>query len=94
MKLKLTEAQDAALRAFLERCEDAERLSEREFVADLYDIERPVSLDLVFVRGGVAVDGAAVLLYDEEQQGWYMGQRLESPEDVRAALEEAGAFGQ
>jgi len=94
MKLKLTEAQDAALRAFLERCEDAERLSEREFVADLYDIERPVSLDLVFVRGGVAVDGAAELLYDEEQQGWYMGQRLESPEDVRAALEEAGAFGQ
>ena len=94
MKLKLTDAQAASLRAFLDGSEDAERLSEREYVADLYDIERPVSLDLVFVRGGVAVDGAAELLYDEEQQGWYMGQRLESPEDVRAALEEAGAFGQ
>ena len=41
----------------------------------------------------VAVDGAAELKYDEEQQGWYMGERLETPEAVRGALEEAGAFG-
>jgi len=38
------------------------------------------------------VDGAAELLYDEAQDGWYMGQRLDSPEDVRAALEQAGAL--
>jgi len=92
MKIKLTQAQEEALRAFLEAFEDAEQLSAREYVVDLYDIPRPVSLDLVFVKGGVAVDGAAELLYDEAQDGWYMGQRLESPEDVRAALEQVGAF--
>ena len=91
MKLKLTEAQAAALRAFLDKSEDAEQLSEREYVADLYDIERPLSLDLVFVKGGVAVDGAAELKYDEEQDGWYMGQRLDSPEAVLDALVEAGS---
>ncbi|MBQ8963919.1 MAG: hypothetical protein IJ089_08990 [Clostridia bacterium] len=92
MKIKLTQSQEEALRAFLEGFEDAEQLSTREYVVDLYDIPRPLSLDLVFVKGGVAVDGAAELLYDEEQDGWYMGQRLDGPEDVRAALEQAGAF--
>lgn len=92
MKLKLTQAQQDALRAFLDACEDAEQLSAREYVADLYDIERPVSLDLVFVKGGVGVDGAAELKYDEEQDGWYMGERLDSPDDVLRALQEAGAL--
>jgi len=92
MKIKLTQSQEEALRAFLEGFEDAEQLSTREYVVDLYDIPRPLSLDLVFVNGGVAVDGAAELLYDEEQDGWYMGQRLDGPEDVRAALEQVGAF--
>lgn len=92
MKLKLTEAQTARLRAFLDGSEDAEQLSDREYVSDLYDIARPLSLDLVFVKGGVAVDGAAELLYDAEQDGWYMGQRVEEPEAVLAALAEAGAI--
>ena len=94
MRLKLTEEQSAALRAFLDGSEDAEQLSAREYVADLYDIERPVSLDLVFVKGGVAVDGAAELKYDAEQDGWYMGERLERPEDVLDALARAGGLGE
>ena len=93
MKLKLTEAQEKSLRAFLSTCQDAEQLSEREYVVDLYDIETPVSMDLVFVKGGVAVDGAAELKYDEAQDGWYMGERLESPERIMTALEEAGVEG-
>ena len=92
MKLELTEAQVAALRAFLESCEDAEQLAEREYVVDLYEIERPISLDLVFVKGGVAVDGAAELKYDETEDGWYMGERLESPEEVMDALAQAGVW--
>lgn len=92
MKIRLTEQREAALRAFLENYEDAERLSTREYVVDLYDIPRPMSLDLVFVRGGVAVDGAAELCYDEAEDGWYMGQRLDSPEEVTRALEQAGAW--
>ena len=92
MRVKLTEAQQEALRTFLDGFEDAESLSAREHVVDLYDIDRPVSMDLVFVKGGIGVDGAAELLYDAEQDGWYMGQRIESPEDVLAALRQAGAI--
>ena len=92
MRIKLNEAQMESLKAFLEACEDAEQLSAREYVADLYDIARPISLDMVFVKGGVGVDGAAELKYDEEQDGWYMGDRLEDPEAVLAALKEAGAL--
>ena len=93
MKLKLTQPQILALRAFLDQCADAEALSQREYVVDLYDIERPISLDLVFISSGVAVDGAAELKYDAEQDGWYMGERLDAPEDVMAALAEAGVEG-
>ena len=93
MRIKLTPVQETALREFLDSHEDAEQLSAREYVVDLYDIPEPLSLDLVFVKGGVAVDGAAELKYDAEQDGWYMGERLDSPEAVRAALERAGAFG-
>lgn len=92
MRLKLTDAQITELRDYLERSEDVEKLSEREYVADLYDIERPITLDLVFVKGGVGIDGAAELKYDEAQEGWYMGARLETPEAVLDALREAGAI--
>ncbi|MBQ6120181.1 MAG: hypothetical protein IJI59_00420 [Clostridia bacterium] len=92
MRIKLNEAQDAALRAYLTDNPDAERLSAREYVVDLYDIDPPVSLDLVFVKGGIGVDGAAELLYDEALDGWYMGARLEAPEQVRDALVRAGAI--
>lgn len=92
MRIKLTQEREAALRAFLDNCEDAEQLSSREYVVDLYDIQRPVSLDLVFVKGGVAVDGAAVLKYDDALDGWYMGERLESSEEVLRALEQCGAL--
>ena len=92
MRLELNEAQRNALKAFLEKSDDAEQLSAREYVADLYDIERPISLDLVFVKDGVGVDGAAVLKFDEEQDGWYMGERLDSAEAVLDALVEAGAI--
>ena len=93
MKLHLSEAQARALRAFLDASEDAEQLSEREYVVDLYDIAQPISLDLVFVKGGVAVDGAAELKYDPDQDGWYMGERLEAPERILSALGEAGCEG-
>lgn len=92
MRIKLNEAQDRALRAFLTDNPDAEQLSAREYVVDLYDIDPPVSLDLVFVKGGIGVDGAAELLFDEALDGWYMGERIEAPEQVRAALVMAGAI--
>ena len=92
MRLKLTEAQSGALRAFLDAFDDAEALSAREYVLDLYDIQRPISIDLVFVKGGIGVDGAAELKYDAESDGWYMGDRIDAPDDILAALREAGVL--
>lgn len=92
MKLRLTDGEIAHLNAFLDECPDAERLSVREAVLDLYDIEKPVSMNFVFVKGGIGIDGAAELLYSEEEQGYYMGERIEDPAQVRAAMEEAGAL--
>lgn len=92
MKIKLNEAELLHLNAFLDQCPDAERLSGREAVLDLYDIERPISLNFVFVKGGISVDGAAELLYSEEDDGYYMGERIEDAQSVRAALIEGGAL--
>ena len=92
MRIKLNDAQVDALKAFLEASEDAEQLSAREYVVDLYDIDRPISLDMVFVKGGIGVDGAAELKYDEAQDGWYMGERLDDPGEVLDALAQAGAI--
>lgn len=92
MKLKLTEAELLHLNAFLDQCPDAERLSAREAVLDLYDIERPISLNFVFVKGGIGVDGAAELLYSEADDGYYMGERIEDAECLRSLLEEGGAL--
>jgi len=92
MKLKLTDAEIAHLNAFLDQCPDCERLSAREVVLDLYDNELPVSMNFVFVKGGIGIDGAAELKYSEADDGYYMGERIEDVQQVRAALQEAGAL--
>lgn len=92
MRLKLNEAELNHLNAFLDQCPDCERLSAREVVLDLYDNETPVSMNFVFVKGGIGVDGAAELKYSEADQGFYMGERIEDAAVIRSALEEAGAL--
>lgn len=92
MRLKLNEAELNHLNAFLDQCPDCERLSAREVVLDLYDNETPVSMNFVFVKGGIGVDGAAELKYSEADQGFYMGDRIEDAAVIRSALEEAGAL--
>lgn len=92
MKLRLSEAELAHLNAFLDQSPDCERLSNREVVLDLYDNQRPVSMNFVFVKGGIGVDGAAELKYSEADDGYYMGERIEDAQTVRSALEEAGAL--
>ena len=92
MRIKLSDAQIQHLNAFLDNCPDCERLSAREVVLDLYDNEIPVSMNFVFVKGGIGVDGAVELNYSEEEKGYYMGERIEDADRVRAALMEAGAL--
>lgn len=92
MLLPLSKKEAASLRAFLEANADCEAQAENEYVADLYDLEAPMTLDLVFVKGGVRVDGACLLAYDEEMEGYYIGEPVLEMETVRRALMEAGAF--
>lgn len=92
MLLPLSEKEAASLRAFLEANADCEAQAENEYVADLYDLEAPMTLDLVFVKGGVRVDGACLLAYDEAMEGYYIGEPVLEIEAVRRALMEAGAF--
>lgn len=94
MKIALTSQELSTLKAFLDRFEDGEQLSESEYVVDLYDLEPPISIDLTFLKDAVRIEGAAELKFDEEMDGWYIGDRLEEPEAVRAALKAAGAFGE
>lgn len=93
MKIELTAEQLASLKSFLNTFEDAEQLSDKEYVVDLYDIEPPISLDLSLGKNCIYVDGAAVLEFDEEMDGWYIGERIEEPQPVLRALTEAGALG-
>lgn len=92
MRLRLNPAQLAQLNAFIDQCPDCERLSDREVVLDLYDNAHPVSINFVFVKDGIGIDGAAFLEYSEPDAGYYMGERIEEAAQVYAALQEAGAL--
>ena len=93
MKLKLTAEEKSFLLGYLAESTDCEKLSEGEWVADLYDVETPVSLDLVFKKDSVFADGAEYLTYDEEAKGFYLSSPVESAERVVEILRAAGALG-
>ena len=66
MKLNLTQEEKKALLAYLEAGEDCEKLSEKEWVMDLYQGEKPISLDLVFNGKSVfAVPGSIFSKYSK-----------------------------
>ena len=78
------------VRRFLDACEDAEDLGGGEYTVDLYDAQSPLSLDLtVSGKDGVQVLAALTLLYDEEMDGWYLGDRVEDAEAIAKALRQA-----
>ena len=92
MFLALSAPEISQLRAFLDADEDCEALSENEYVADLYALDAPVSLNLVFAGGGAEIDGASYLAFDEALDGYYMSEPISSPEEIRLALLAAGAL--
>ncbi|NLF26440.1 MAG: hypothetical protein GX592_00975 [Clostridiales bacterium] len=92
MFLALSAPEISQLRAFLDTDEDCEALSENEYVADLYALDAPVSLNLVFAGGGAEIDGASYLAFDEALDGYYMSEPISSPEEIRLALLAAGAL--
>jgi hypothetical protein len=93
VKLILTAEERSSLLQFLAASTDCEKLTEGEWVADLYDVEAPVSLDLVFKKDSVFADGAEYLAYDEASKGYYLSGPVESAERITQILREAGALG-
>lgn len=92
MRLRLSDGARAHLDAYIDRSPDCERLSKREAVLDVYDSDPPFSVNFVFVNGGIGVDGAFELAYSEEEDGWYLGARIDDPARLRGLLEAAGAL--
>lgn len=78
-----------AVKTFLNGFEDGEMLAEGEYVADFFDGEHPITVNLRFVKNEIEILAAAFLLYDEEQDGWYMGDRIENADVIRDAFERA-----
>ena len=79
----------ARLRAYLEESEDAEALGRGEYTVDLYDVETPVSMDILFDKKGVDVLASLELLYDEGEDGWYLGEKIKDADRLSALLTEA-----
>lgn len=77
------------VKAFLENNEDCEMLSEGEYVADLFDCDAPMTVNLKIEKDEIRVLAAAYLLYDEAQDGWYMGDRIEDETILVNAFEAA-----
>ncbi len=79
----------ARLEAFLAACEEAEALGGGEYAVDLYDVETPVSMNIQLDKQGVDVLAALEMLYDEEQDGWYLGEKIKDAERLAALINEA-----
>ena len=80
----------ARLRTFLDSCEDAEALGGNEYTVDLYDVDTPISMDILFdKKKGVDVLAALELLYDEGEDGWYLGEKIKDAERLAALLNQA-----
>ena len=88
MIIALTPAQVKAVMDNLAQSEDAEQLSDGGYTCDIYEIDPPVALELYPAKGGVDVAAAFILNYDDERDGYYLGDRLETPEAVIHALGE------
>ena len=77
------------VRRFLDACEDAEDLGGGEYTVDLYDADTPVSLDILIDQKGVDVLAALELIYDEEEDGWYLGEKIKDAGRLAALLNQA-----
>lgn len=74
------------LKAYLDTDPDCEQIGEGEYVADIYDTEKPLTMNLKLTKDGFEVLAAAYLLYDEEEDGWYMGEQTEDTAAIDAVL--------
>ena len=78
-----------SLRAFLSSCEDAEEIGANEYAVDLYETEPALSMNIEFTKDGADVLAALYLLYDEEQDGWYLGEKTKDVALIEKVLRQA-----
>lgn len=86
MGIAWSEDRVQALRAVLERMEDAQATGPDEYVVDLYQREPPLTLELAFEGGKLEVLAAQTMAYDAELDGWYLDRKVEDPDQVEQAL--------
>ncbi len=86
MKLDWTGEEVAVFKARLEAFEDAEATGPEEYVADLYDCETPMSLELSLAGGAVNVLAAEYLSFDEALDGWYLSGPVGGAGEIERAL--------
>ena len=77
------------LREFLMTCEDAEEVGKDEYTVDLYDTEPAISMNIEFTKDGADVLAALFLEFDEEQDGWYLGEKTKDVELIEKVLRQA-----
>jgi len=81
----------AKLREFLASFEDAEEVGKDEYTVDLYDTDPALSMNIEFTKDGADVLAALYLEFDEEQDGWYLGEKTKDVALIEKALKEAMA---
>lgn len=86
MLISLTREQLIRLDDFVQQSEDAEVLSEGEYMLDIFDLEPPLSLQYVQDKDGIDVLAACQLAYDEGLDGWYIHDQIEGADRIREVL--------
>lgn len=86
MKIELAKKTIDMLTRVLNVHEDAQKTAEGEYTVDLYEREPPLSMELAINEKGVEALAVAELLFDEEMDGWYLGKRIDSAEQIARAL--------
>ncbi len=77
------------LTAFLKNCEDCEMISDGEYVVDLFTETPPLTLNIRVSDSTVTALAAAALIYSDDEDGWYMGDRVEDANAIAEALRRA-----
>ena len=86
MHINLSDAQKNDLKQALEANPDAEAISTTEYIIDFYDNDPPMTFDCIFDDKGIEIAACAELLFDEEMDGWYMGEQIDDAAALEALL--------
>lgn len=87
MRIQWSKEKAQALRDALEQSEDAQSTGPDEYVADLYEAQPPLTLELAFEPQAIRVLAVESMAYDQEMDGWYLAGPVTDIAMVERALE-------